>query len=246
MEKYFKYGFFISLFALFALTFKMCENQTNLKNVKIQESNLRKALTDTLHHFQTKEGNWGVEKRTLQADLSSLKDQNLVLTDNQKKLIKQVEEQNKNGQIIAAALIDLRAEVADIKNDKPVVVTDTSAQFVSSTENFEYDISVFNVKPIELKKPTLSINKISFPNTQTISFHWKDEFKKEGYPISFSVINSNPLFRVNDIESYVLPEIKKETIKPTFLQKLNKTSKTSIGKIGILSLGIGIGFILAK
>lgn len=240
MDKYFKYGFFIAIFAIIALTFKMCGDQKKLKDADIQATNLNKALADTLHHFETKEGDWGVEKRTLQTDLSKLKDDNLVLNANQKSLIKEIERQNKNGQVIAAALIELTAKVEGVINDKPVSVTDSSAQFAESTPDLEYDLTVFNVKPLEFKKPTLSINRIAFPNTQTVNFHWKDD-RKEGYPISFSVVNTNKYFKVTDIQSYAIPELTRETVKPTFWQKVGKFSKTTGGKIVFFGAGFALG-----
>lgn len=233
------------ILVVIALTYKTCSDQKEIKDVKIEESNLRRALSDTLRHFQTKEGYWGAEKRTLQTELSNLKDENLVLNENQKKLIKEVERQNKTAQTIAAALIELKAEVAGIKNDKPINQTDSSAQFVANTPDLEYDISVFNIKPFELKTPTLSINRISFPNTQTVNFHWKDD-RKEGYPISFSVINSNKYFKVTDIQSYAIPELTRANVKPTFWQKVGQLSKTTGGRIVTFAIGAGVGYTVAQ
>ena len=242
MDKYFKYGFFIVIFAIIGLLYKGCDDAKKLKDAEVASANLNKALTDTLHHFQTKEGEWGVEKRTLQADLSTLKDNNLVLNANQKALIKEVERQNKQGQVIAAALIELKAEVGGIKNSNPVVSTDSSQQFKSNPADttFQYDIAVLNVKPIEFKTPTLSINSISFPNKQKINFHWKDD-RKEGYPISFSVVNSNPYFKVSDIQSYAIPELTREKVKPTFWQKVGQFGKSTGGKLTIFGVGVGVG-----
>jgi hypothetical protein len=240
MDKYFKYGFFIAIFAVIALTFKMCGDQKKLKDADIQATNLNKALTDTLHHFQTKEGNWGVEKRTMQTDLSNLKDKNLVLTANQKSLIQEVERQNKNGQVIAAALIELTAKVEGLTNDKPTSVTDSSATFAEKSPDLDYDLTISNMRPIQFKTPTLKINRIAFPNTQTVNFHWKDE-RQEGYPISFSVVNTNKYFKVTDIQSYAIPELTREKVKPTFWQKVGKFSKTTGGKIVFFGAGFALG-----
>jgi len=245
MDKYFKYGFFIAVLAIVALTFKMCSDGENYRNMKTQESNLRKALTDSATHFKTKEGAWGVEKRTLQASLDDLSDKNLNLTANQEALLKQVKEQNKQSQTIAAALIELKAEVANIKNDKPIVETDSSLQFAAETPNLSYDLTVFNVKRFELKEPHLLISKITFPNKQDINFHWKDD-KKEGYPISFSVTNTNPYFKVQDIQSYAIPELTRANVKPTFWQKVGQFSKTTGGKLTFLAIGFGAGYVIAK
>jgi hypothetical protein len=245
MEKYFKYGFFIAVLAVVALTFKMCSDQKSIKDVKIEESNLRKALADTLHHFQTKEGDWGAEKLTMQTELSNLQDKNLVLSENQKTLVKQVEQQNKTSQTIAAALIELTAKVEGLTNEKPIHQTDSSVQFAAKTPDFEYDLTVFNVKPFELKTPTLTLNRIAFPNKQTVNFHWKDD-RKEGYPVSFSVVNTNQYFKVTDIQSYAIPELTREKVKPTFWQKVGQLSKTTGGKIVTFAIGAGVGFGVAQ
>lgn len=245
LEKYYKYGFFIAILAIMGLVYKSCSDAKSYRDMQTQESNLRKALTDSSTHFRTKEGAWGEQKRSLQTDLDNLKDKNLNLTANQKALVKEVERQNKNAQVIAAALIDLKAEVANWKDNHPIEETDSSVRFAETTKDFVYDLTIANVKPIELKIPTLTFNKVSFPNTQTINFHWKDD-RKEGYPTEFSVINTNQYFKVNDIQSYVIPEIKKEDIKPNFWQKLGKFSKTTGGKLVFFGAGVVVGAAIIK
>lgn len=242
-EKIYQLGLLIAGLIIGGLFFKSCQDNKALNAVKVEESNLRKALTDTLTHFQTKEGDWGVEKRTLQTELSVLKDNNLNLTENQKKLVKEVERQNKNAQTIAAAIIELKAEIAGLKNEQPINQTDSTVQFAYNSIDLQYDFTIYNVKPLEFKTPTLSINRISFPNTQSVNFHWRDD-KKEGYPVAFSVTNTNPYFKINDIQSYAIPEIKKSELKPTFWQKVNKFGKSSGGKIVIFGAGVITGGIL--
>jgi hypothetical protein len=136
MEKYFKYGFAIAVIIIAGLIFKSCNDNKNFNDKLVQEANLRKALADTVTHFQTKEGEWGAEKRTMQTDLKTLKDVNLNLNENQKALIKHVEQQNKTNQVIAAAIIDLRAEVKGLKDDAPVAVTDSTVQFAKNWNTF--------------------------------------------------------------------------------------------------------------
>lgn len=244
-EKLYQLGLLIAVLAIGGLLFKSCQDNKALSSVKTEESNLRKALTDTLTHFQTKEGDWGVEKRTLQTEMSTLKDNNLNLNANQKALVKEIERQNKNGQTFAAALIELTAKVEGLTNDKPTVQTDSTVQFTSNTPDLQYDLTINNVKPFEFKTPTLSLKRISFPNTQTVNFHWKDE-KKEGYPVGFSVINTNPYFKINDLQSYAIPEIKKTELKPTFWNKVGNFGKSTGGKIVIFGAGVIAGGILIR
>ena len=45
------------------------------------EVNLKNALQDSIEHYQNKEGEWVAEKKTLQADIGTLEDENLNLTE---------------------------------------------------------------------------------------------------------------------------------------------------------------------
>lgn len=246
LDKYIRYGFIVAVFAIIAMVYKACDDRQTFKEKELQEVNLRKALADTVHHFKTENGLIGAEKLTIQTELNTLKDSHQILTDNQKALIKEVERQNKNATTFAAALIQLKAEIKDWKDSKPVAETDSSVQFAKKTPNLEYDLLISNVKPLDFKMPTLTFNSLSFPNTQTINFHWKSDDKKEGYPVSFSVINSNPYFTVSNIESYTIPEIQKNKLKPTLWQKIGTFSKTTGGKVLFFGLGVGAGVLIAK
>jgi hypothetical protein len=129
-----------------------------------------------------------------------------------------------------------------LKDDAPVAVTDSTVQFAKKLEHIQYDFTFGNLKSRDFKKSTLSINSLVFPNTQKIDFQWKDN-RKEGYPISFSVINTNPYFKVTDIQSYIIPEIIKSELKPNIWQKIGQRSKTLGGKAVIFSVGVGVGFL---
>ena len=85
-------------------------------------------------------------------------------------------------------------------------------------------------------KPTLMFNKFLLPNEQFIDFHWNDN-KKEGYPVSFSVTNTNQFFKTIDIDSYIIPNIDKEVLDPTGWQKFTKWTVKN-GKI-IITVGVG-------
>ena len=102
---------------------------------------------------------------------------------------------------------------------------------------------VDNVEPYQNNIPTLTFEKFELNNTQFIEFHWKSE-PKNGYPVSFSVSNSNKYFQTYDIESYTIPEIKKSELKPTFWQKLGKTLKSSSGDLIIFGAGLGTGLLI--
>jgi FtsZ-binding cell division protein ZapB len=206
---------------------------------------LQRALTDTLHQFKNDKGQWVSEKLTLQLDLDDLKKKNLTLTQSQKDLLDAVKKVNKDNQVITAALIEMGIKIDKWKDDKPVEVTDSTVRFATDTDSIKYDIFVSNVKPVDLKIPKLEFRKFEMPNTQFIEFHWKDN-KKEGYPISFSVTNSNPLYKVYDINSYAIEGLDKNKIDPTWWQKFKNSTKSTTGRAILFGAGVAVGILLAK
>lgn len=222
-------------------------NQISKKDQKILEKeNLGKALTDSVHRYKNKEGDWVNEKLTLQTDLKDLKDKNLNLTSNQKDLIKAVDAINKHNQVISAAMIQMGVKLDGLMSSEPVIETDSTERFVSNPKDstLTYEILVNNVKRFNPNiLPTLDFKKFDLPNKQTIEFHWKDD-KKEGYPISFTVTNTNPYYKVYNVDSYAIPELTRANVKPTLLQKLGNFSKKTGGKIVIFGAGVIIGGLL--
>lgn len=224
-------------------------NKISEKNSKILEKeNLSKALTDSVHHYKNKQGEWVAEKLTLQSSIKDLGDKNLTLTSNQKDLIKAVEAINKHNQVIDAAMIVMGIKLDSLKNYGKVIETDSTEKFVSNPKDttLNYEIVINNVKRFNPSiVPTLNFRKFEIPNKQTVEFHWKDN-RKDGYPISFTVTNSNPYYKVYNIDSYAIPELKKTEIKPTLLDKIGKLSKTTGGKVVVFGLGVVAGAVLVK
>lgn len=209
------------------------------------DEKLQRALTDTLSTYKNEKGEWVTEKLTLQDDIKDLKDKNLTLTESQKDLLDAVKKVNKENQVITAALIDMGVKLDGLINHRPVEVTDSTVQFAADTDSIKYDILVSNVKALDFTIPSLEFRKFELPNKQFVEFHWKDN-KKEGYPISFSVTNSNPYYKVYDINSYAIKELDKATVKPNLWQKLGNFSKTTGGKLVFLGVGFAAGVIIAK
>lgn len=231
------------------LFFKYQSNKiNNLENKLEFESKLKSALVDTMKIYKDKNSNLIYEKKTIQAELSILKETNIVLSDSQRELLNEVKELNKKNTTIAAALIDLQVQVGQLTGFVGKIdTTKKQIHFVDSIPDFSFDLMVNNVLPYKSNKVTLDFNSMNFPNKQLIEFHWIDEAKKEGYPISFSVKNTNKFFVVNNIESYSIPGLDKEVVDPTTWMKIknfcNKNSK--IGGIGI-GIGIAGGYFLFK
>lgn len=221
-------------------------NKVNAQKNEIQQQkNLHSALTDSLKTYQNKEHEWVSEKLTIQAETKDLKDKNLNLTANQSDLIKKVDEINKHNQIISAALIQMGVKLDGIVNNKPVIENDSTIQFAAKNDTIDYDIEIHNVKQYSIQIPKLEFKRFSLPNTQLIEFHWRDN-KKEGYPISFTVTNSNPYYKVYNLDSYAIPELEKTKIKPNFWNKLGAFGKSTGGKVLIFGVGVLAGGILIK
>jgi hypothetical protein len=247
---------------------KLFSNKVNnLKDDLQTEINLKDALLDTVSNYQNQKNEWVAEKLTIQASIDDLKKDKVNLTNSQKELLSRInsveKEKNKlkkEKEVIAAALIETQQIVDSLIHEGKTVV-DTTAKKITFTDSYEktidnvkyslnYDFTVGNVLPFDdLKKPTLLINSLSFPNKQFIDFHWNKD-KRKDYPIAFSISNSNGFYQTTNIESYAIPNLKKELVNPTGWQKFtsffdrNSQKVIYIGIGGVL--GVGTYIILTK
>lgn len=224
------------------------DSNQELKEDKIESNNLIKALTDSTTFYKNKFGEVVAEKKSIQIDLDDLNDLNIELTDNQKNLIKRINSLDKDKEVITAALVKAQFIIDSLKGNT-IVVIDTlnnKITFSEKTPFMDYSITAFNVKPNGSIKPELMFNKFNIPNEQFITFNWDKKDKKNKYPVSFNISNSNPYYIINNIDSYAIPELKKEDVKPTFWSKTKdffKKSGSTIGKVGI-GVAIGVGLTL--
>ena len=217
----------------------------NLQNDLTVERNLKMALIDSVSYYTNKYDEVVAEKSTLQVTIKDLQKINDDLSDNQQELLTRISELKKEKDVIAAALIQMEFKVDSLQADAEVTVADSSVTFSKINESINYDIRVNNVIPFGTKMPSLYFNKIEVYNKQFIEFHWEKN-KEYGYPVSFSITNSNPYFVVNDVDSYIIPEIKKEEVKPTFWQKFGKTLKNGKNDAIWIGVGAGLTYILLK
>lgn len=215
-----------------------------LKQENKSEVKLRKALLDSVNYYQNKRNEWVAEKLTIQASVKGLEKMNDQLNSMQKDLLKRMKEVEKSNKVIAAALINTSTKIDSFIHGGTTEIDTTkktinfSDKYKKDNKEVEYSFTVGNVIPAyKLKKPILIIDSLYFPNTQFINFNWKDE-KKEGYPISFSITNSNEFFKTVNIESYAIPQVDKNELSPTTWQKfgifINNKGKT----VFYVSLGI--------
>jgi hypothetical protein len=210
----------------------------NLKNKYQTETNLKNALNGSIIKYQNKEKEWVSEKLTLQESTKNLEKINDQLTITQKELLVRVKEIEKNNSIITAALIETNVVIDSLKKYKIYIdTTDKNIVFSDSTKNLKYIINVGYIIPAyKDKSPTLTFNQFMLPNKQFVEFYWKND-KKNGYPITFSVSNSNDYFKTVNIESYAIPEITKEKVDPNGWQKFGNFFIRN-GKM-VIAVGVG-------
>lgn len=194
----------------------------------------------------------GFRKKTLQTSLDKLGGLYDNLNETQKELYKRMKNVEKNQTTIAAGLIDIDLTISNLIHNGDVDIDENhnTILFTDKKDFFEYKFLIGEViKANPLIKPTLNIQTLKFPNRQEVKFYWEND-KKEGYPVSFSIINSNPYIEIINMESYTIPEINKVDINPTkwesFLKWGNKNKKSIYTIGGATVIGVGLGLILSN
>jgi acetamidase/formamidase len=194
-------------------------------------------LNDSLTVVKNKNGELEYSKKSLQNDIKFLEKNYQSLSDNQKLLLNEVKN---NKQIIAAMRAEMVVLIQDIKNGNATIINDTTISFSDSTKNLIYTIEVSGVKPSN--KPELTIKEIELPNTTTVKFEWE---KEKDYPVKGTIVNSNPYIKTNEMDSFIIPEVKKEDIKPTFWQKTKKSAKNVVKTGKWVIIGVGVGLLIS-
>jgi hypothetical protein len=202
---------------IFLMAFYYDGKVDNLQSKTAKTEKLLEAITDKMDSVVVENNTLQYSKKTLQADIKELEGLKESLSDEQNKLVAKVAKTNKEKMVIAAALIKARAELAGIKG-KTGFMNDTTLLLHMNTDSLSYRIEINGVGLVKDSAEHI-IKSLIIPNEQYIEFKWGS--KKEGYPVSFSITNTSPYMKTNNIESYIIPDIKKEEIKPNFLQKVN-------------------------
>lgn len=234
---------------IFGGGFSWLGNKLNKTNNKLaQQVNLTVALKDSVRYTLNKLNEEVATKKSLQADIKVIKNQNINLTKNQKELISRIENLQDDNTIISAALIETKAILDSILitgvNVK-INDMDTSVSFEKRTDSLDFNIKIQYVKPISpFIKPTITFNKLELPNKQFIEFHWENNTDYYQAPVSFSVTNTNPIFNTTNVDSYVIPGINKKAIEPTGWEKFKHFMKKTKNTIIIGSVCGGIGVIV--
>lgn len=218
-------------------------NKVNKLEVSLEsETNLRLALVDSVSYYKNQRNELVAEKRTMQFKLDDKEFENKELV----KRIKETEKKNatleKRVTVIAAALIESQVKIDSLQKSKVFVSEkDSSVTFKSTDPNLVYELKVKPVYTFPNQPPQLTFVDFKIPNKQFIEFHWRNN-PKEGYPISFSVTNTNPYFKTVNIESYAIPEIYKPDIKPSFWKRVGNHLKS--GGKDLIYVGVGAGLVL--
>lgn len=228
--------------------FGLYQQRVNKLNDKLEtETKLRNALLDTVKNYQNKEKEWVAEKLTIQVSLKNLEKIQGQLTANQKEMLDRIKEVNKKNDIITAALIQTQVKIDSLIHNGKTTIDTIKKQIIFSdyrkdgNKEVRYKFIVGNVLPSPLTaKPSLLIDSLSFPNKQFIEFHWKKE-KKNGYPISFTVSNSNDYFKTVNIDSYAIPELSKEKLNPNGWQKIGNFFIRNGKTVIYISVGAVVG-----
>ena len=154
-----------------------------------------------------------------------------------------VKEINKKYIVIATANVKLMVRIDSLQSVVGVYnATTNEITYKNNTNDLSYNIIANNVIELKDKKSTLKFAEFTLPNTQKINFQWSKDSKLD-HPVSFSVSNTNKYFMVYDIDSYIIPQVNKDIIKPNGWQKIGNFFTKTGGKVGIFGIGVGVGAI---
>jgi len=219
-----------------------------LNNKLLSEQKLKAALLDSVIYYQNAEKFWVAEKLTIQESMESLDNINNQLTVFQKELLWRIKRVDKTNSVIAAALMETNIKLDSLKHQGETIVDEEnkkvffSDMFNVDNKQMSYKFTVGNVLPSPYgATPSLFIDSIYFPNKQFIEFHWKNK-KKKGYPIAFSVTNSNAFFQTGNVDSYIIPKVDKLVLNPNGWQKVGNFFK----KNGDRLIYIGVGSVAGE
>lgn len=190
----------------------------------VAENSVLSAVNDTLKVYKNKLGTLTYQKQAINVKFTDLKRMYDLLDKNNKELFNKMSLLEKTNKLITATNIKQEAVIDSLLNVKPIEVSPNLFQFSDSTKYLQYKMFVNTVQP---KNPTLLIDKLSIPNSLYVSH----KFEKD--KIIVSVSNSNDkYYRVNDINSYIIP--------------IEKKKKDNWLTYGLIGFGGGILIMLLK
>lgn len=241
-NNYLIYSIIFNVILIVGILLVFNRNST-LKDENKEAESLYTALTDTMVKYKNDYGEVVNEKLSIQTDLKNLEDIYDRLEKEKKELIDYVSILEKENTVIAAALYNMEFSYDSILNQLSTIdTTNKTISFSYADTSLDYSILISNVIPFGDLPPTLLFKSFNVYNTQKIDFSWEN--KREGKPVAFSIVNTNPHISISGMNSYIIPEIKKEEIKPTFWQKVKKTTNKHGDKLIFLLAGFGLGKLI--
>lgn len=236
----------IGIIILFGGGFSWLGHKLNTTNDKLYEQyNLTEALQDDIRYTTNKLNEEVATKKTLQAGIENLYKQNLNLSENQKELMDRINDVKNKNEIISAALVNtqIKLDSALFNNvDVDVNENDTSINFTEINDTIQFEVKIGKAVPaIASTKPTITFDKLLIPNKQYIEFTWDNDKEYKQKPVSFSITNSNPMIKTIDVDSYIIPEVNKNVLKPTGIQKIGSFFKERKIEIIVGVSGLAIG-----
>lgn len=176
-------------------------------NNLVSENNITNTLLDTVTTYKNKLNELTYEKQAFNVKFSDLKHSYDKLDQDNKDFVDKIRIlENENKQLIAATSISQVVEVDTIVNTQYVKDTiNNTLEFKSSPTDSLINYNFL----IGFDPPKLTIRELSMPNNLYISH----KFNTDGSKVLVNVINSNKYFKVNDINSYVIPIDKKSYVK---------------------------------
>lgn len=231
-----------------SISYTIITHQNKKKNLLedklLSNNNLISALTDTLSIVVGENGELLKEKKVMQTNIKELEGTNIVLTKNQKKLVDRVNSLQKKYNVISTTLIETELELKNIKNSIGVVDTvKNSVVFSEISKEMEYSVRVKNIRPYKNLIPELIFDEFKVYDTISLDFIWGD--KKEGYPVSVMIGNSNKYVDTVGVDSYMIPNIKPEN-KKGFWRRTGSWLKGKKNMLIGFTIGIGLGVGLAN
>lgn len=236
----------LGLTLIFHFKSKITSNKKFENQLKLTE-----ALTDTIDVYKLKNGELVEEKRSIQGDYNKILGDKIILTASQKALLEKVKSLNKErkreSEIFAAAQIKYKIFIDSLNivigNVSSVDTINNNLSFIEkgNDKHFTYNIDIIGVRPYPTdSKPKISFKEIDFPNTQTVTFNF-DKTKRKDYPVSFSVINTNPYFKSENIESYAIQGLQKNQVNPSTWNKAWSWIKSNCKYILVGGTGYALG-----
>jgi hypothetical protein len=211
--------------------------ENNLETKLKEQTSLTRAMRAEMTQLKNQDNELVSSKISLNADLEEVKKNYEYLSTNQKKIVDRMSKDKKS---FAGTIADMEVRMGSLTVDGSAV-NDSTVSFSVESDTISFKAKVNGVAPLN-NNPKLEIKDLKIPNDMSVVFNWGE--KKDGYPSTVSIVNSNPLFKVNNIDSYVIPEIRKEEIKPTFFQRMGRTFNTSKTPF-IIGVGVGAAGVVA-